>query len=347
MEMKQALEAVVAKQDLTEQQMASVMKIIMTGGATDAQIGGFLVALRMKGETINEITGAARVMRELATKVEVKGDNLVDTCGTGGDGANIFNVSTASAFVVAAAGGQVAKHGNRSVSSSTGSADVLEAAGVDLSLSAEQVARAIEDIGVGFMFAPAHHSAMKHAIGPRKELAMRTIFNMLGPITNPASVPNQVLGVFDGELCTPLAEVLGRLGSNHVLVVHAHDGLDEITLSGKSRVAELKDGKVIEYDVSPEDFNIKVQSLDGLAVSNAEESLNLIKDALSKRETAAGKKAADIIALNAGAAIYAANIASDLEQGIEMAQDAIYSGLALGKLNELVTFTRCLAEDQK
>jgi anthranilate phosphoribosyltransferase len=201
MEMKQALNAVVAKQDLTEQEMASVMETIMTGGATDAQIGGFLVALRMKGETIDEITGAARVMRRLATKVTVKGDNLVDTCGTGGDGANIFNVSTAAAFVVAAAGGQVAKHGNRSVSSSTGSADVLEAAGVNLSLTAEQVARAVEDIGVGFMFAPAHHSAMKHAIGPRKELAMRTIFNMLGPITNPAGVPNQVLGVFYGDLC--------------------------------------------------------------------------------------------------------------------------------------------------
>lgn len=344
MDMKQALNAVVSHQDLTEEQMAAVMKTIMTGGATDAQIGGFLVALRMKGETIDEITGAARVMRELATKVEVRGENLVDTCGTGGDGANIFNVSTASAFVVAAAGGQVAKHGNRSVSSSTGSADVLEAAGVNLSLSADQVARAVEDIGVGFMFAPAHHSAMKHAIGPRKELAMRTIFNMLGPITNPAGVPNQVLGVFSKALCQPLAEVLGRLGSEHVLVVHAHDGLDEITLSGKSTVAELKDGEVKVYDICPEDFDIASQNLDGLAVDSAEESLALIKDALSKRETPNGKKAADMIALNAGAAIYASNLSSTLAEGVAMAEDAISTGLALEKLNELAAFTRVLAE---
>jgi anthranilate phosphoribosyltransferase len=344
MEMKQALNAVVAKQDLTEQEMASVMETIMTGGATNAQIGGFLVALRMKGETIDEITGAARVMRKLATKVTVKGDNLVDTCGTGGDGANIFNVSTAAAFVVAAAGGQVAKHGNRSVSSSTGSADVLEAAGVNLSLTAEQVARAVEDIGVGFMFAPAHHSAMKYAIGPRKELAMRTIFNMLGPITNPAGVPNQVLGVFNGDLCKPLAEVLGRLGSEHVLVVHAHDGLDEITISGASTVAELKDGKVTVYEVRPEDFNIKTQSLDGLAVDSAEQSLKLIKDALGKRETPEGIKAADLIALNAGAAIYASNLASSLAEGVAMAEDAISTGLALEKLNELAAFTQVLAD---
>lgn len=344
MDMKQALSTVVAGKNLNEEQMAAVMNTIMTGQATDAQIGGFLVALRLKGETIDEITGAARVMRELATKVEVKGDNLVDTCGTGGDGANIFNVSTASAFVVAAAGGQVAKHGNRSVSSSTGSADVLEAAGVNLSLTAEQVARAVEEIGVGFMFAPAHHSAMKHAIGPRKELAMRTIFNMLGPITNPAGVPNQVLGVFDGELCKPLAEVLGRLGSKHVLVVHANDGLDEISLAGKTRVAELKDGLVSEYEIAPEDFGIQTQSIDGLSVDSAEESLNLIKDALSKRETEQGKKAADMIALNAGAAIYASNLSTSLAEGISMAEDAISTGLALEKLNELAAFTRVFAD---
>lgn len=340
MDIKQALNTVVARQDLSEEQMTSVMKTIMTGEATDAQIGGFLVALRMKGETIDEITGAARVMRELATPVSIKGDNLVDTCGTGGDGANIFNVSTASAFVVAAAGGQVAKHGNRSVSSTTGSADVLEAAGVNLNLNAEQVGRAIEEIGVGFMFAPAHHGAMKHAIGPRKELAMRTIFNMLGPITNPAAVPNQVLGVFNGDLCKPLAEVLGRLGSNHVLVVHAKDGLDEISLATPTKVAELKDGNVTEYDIQPEDFGIKSQSLIGLSVNSADESLNLIKDALGKRETENGQKAADLIALNAGAAIYAANLASTLAEGVSMAEDAISTGLALEKLNELAAFSR-------
>ncbi len=344
MDMKSALSTVVAQQNLTEEQMADVMEIIMTGQATDAQIGGFLVALRMKGETIDEITGAARVMRKLATGVSVKGDNLVDTCGTGGDGANIFNVSTAAAFVVAAAGGQVAKHGNRSVSSSTGSADVLEAAGVNLSLTAQQVARAVEELGVGFMFAPAHHSAMKHAIGPRKELAMRTIFNMLGPLTNPAGVPNQVLGVFDQALCRPLAEVLGRLGSKHVLVVHAQDGLDEISLGSESHVAELKDGTVTEYTVKPEDFGISTQSLDGLAVDSAEQSLALIKDALGKRETENGKKAADLIALNAGAAIYAANLASTFKQGVEMAEDAISTGLALEKMNDLAAFTRALAD---
>ena len=344
MDMKTALSTVVAQKNLTEEQMADVMEIIMTGQATDAQIGGFLVALRMKGETIDEITGAARVMRKLATGVSVKGDNLVDTCGTGGDGANIFNVSTASAFVVAAAGGQVAKHGNRSVSSSTGSADVLEAAGVNLSLTAQQVARAVEELGVGFMFAPAHHSAMKHAIGPRKELAMRTIFNMLGPLTNPAGVPNQVLGVFDRALCRPLAEVLGRLGSKHVLVVHAQDGLDEISLGSESHVAELKEGAVTEYTVKPEDFGISTQSLDGLAVDSAEQSLALIKDALGKRETDNGKKAADMIALNAGAAIYAANLANTFKQGVEMAEDAISTGLALEKMNDLAAFTRALAD---
>ncbi len=340
MDIKQALNKVVTGESLSEQEMASVMESIMTGQATDAQIGGFLVALRMKGETIDEITGAARVMRKLATKVEIKADNLVDTCGTGGDGANIFNVSTAAAFVVAAAGGKVAKHGNRSVSSSTGSADVLEAAGVNLSLTAEQVSRAIEEIGVGFMFAPAHHSAMKHAIGPRKELAMRTIFNMLGPITNPAAVPNQVLGVFDGNLCEPLANVLARLGSNHVLVVHANDGLDEISLAGSTKVAELKDGKVSVYDIKPEDFNIKSQSLDGLSVDSAEQSLALITDALGKQETPNGIKAADLIALNAGAAIYAGNLSHSLADGVAMAEDAISTGLALEKLKELAAFSQ-------
>ena len=340
MDMKQALNAVVAQQDLTEQQMSAVMEQIMTGQATDAQIGGFLVALRMKGESIDEITGAARVMRSLASKVDINTENVVDTCGTGGDGANIFNVSTAAAFVVAASGGKVAKHGNRSVSSTTGSADVLEAAGVNLNLTAEQVARAVEEIGVGFIFAPAHHSAMKHAIGPRKELAMRTIFNMLGPITNPASVPNQVIGVFNGDLCLPIAKVLNRLGSNHVLVVHAQDGLDEISLASKTRVAELKDGVVKEYYIEPEDFGIASQSLIGLSVDGAEQSLALIKDALGKRETDNGKKAADLIALNAGAAIYASNAAQSLAEGVAMAEDAVSTGLALEKLNELAAFSQ-------
>lgn len=339
MDMKQALKCVVENRNLSESEMMAAMELIMTGQASEAQIGAFLVALRMKGETIDEITGAARVMRKLAAGVAISGEHVVDTCGTGGDGANIFNVSTAAAFVVAAAGGKVAKHGNRSVSSTTGSADVLEAAGVNLNLTPQQVARAVQEIGVGFMFAPAHHSAMKHAIGARKELGLRTIFNMLGPLTNPAGVKKQVIGVFNGELCRPLAEVLQRLGSEHVLVVHARDGLDEISIASPSRVAELHQGVIREYDVTPEDFGIKSQSLIGLSVQSAAQSLELIQDALGEQATENGRKAADMIALNAGAAIYAADIASDLRQGVAMAEDAIASGLALEKMRELVSFT--------
>lgn len=346
MNIQQALAKLIERQDLTTEEMTLVMRQVMSGEATPAQIGGFLVALRMKGEAIDEITGATQVMRELSSGVQIDDANAVDTCGTGGDGSNLFNVSTASAFVVAAAGGKVAKHGNRSVSSSTGSADVLEFAGISLGLNADQVTRCVNEIGVGFMFAPAHHSAMKYAIGPRKELAQRTIFNMLGPLTNPAGVKNQVIGVFNQSLCRPLVEVLQRLGSEHVLVVHSTDGLDEISLAAETFVAELKDGKITEYKIKPEDVGIESQSLIGLTVESAEQSYKLIKDALGKRETIAGEKAADIIALNAGAAIYAANITSTYAQGVEMAQDAIFTGLALGKLNELVSFTRCLAEDQ-
>jgi anthranilate phosphoribosyltransferase len=340
MNIKQALNQLVNRIDLSTEEMIAVMREIMTGGTTPAQIGGFLVALRMKGESIDEITGAATVMRELATPVVIDLPYLVDTCGTGGDGANLFNVSTAGAFVVAAAGGKVAKHGNRSISSSTGSADVLEAAGINLNITPEQVARCVKEIGVGFMFAPAHHSAMKHAIGPRKELALRTIFNMLGPMTNPAQVKRQVIGVFNGELCKPMAEVLKRLGSEHVMVVHAKDGLDEISLATETRVAELKNGQVTEYYLKPEDFGIASKSLIGLTVTSAQESLTLIKDALGKRSNDAAKKAADIIALNAGAAIYVSGVAPDLAHGIEMAQDAVASGLAGEKINELAAFTQ-------
>ncbi|GAB2190447.1 anthranilate phosphoribosyltransferase [Sessilibacter sp. MAH2] len=339
-DIKQALQDVVAGNDLSVTDMTEVMHQIMTGGATDAQIGGFLVALRLKGESIDEITGAATVMRELATGVELNQENLVDTCGTGGDGADLFNVSTASAFVVAAAGGRVAKHGNRSVSSSTGSADLLEAAGVNLNLTPEQVARCVDELGVGFMFAPAHHSAMKHAIGPRKELGLRTIFNMLGPLTNPAKVTRQVIGVFNKDLCEPLAHVLQRLGSERVLVVHALDGLDEISIGAPTFVAELNKGQVTTYQIQPEDFGIATQSLDGLAVDSADQSLAIIKSALKNEKTAIAQKALDIIALNAGAAIYASGIADTLKDGVTMANDALGSGLALEKLNELVAFTQ-------
>jgi anthranilate phosphoribosyltransferase len=342
MDIKQALNALVARVDLSTEEMISVMRMIMTGGATPAQIGGFLVALRMKGETLDEITGAAMVMRELATPVDIYVDYLVDTCGTGGDGANLFNVSTASAFVVAAAGGRVAKHGNRSVSSVTGSADVLEAAGIKLDITAEQVARCVKEIGVGFMFAPAHHSAMKHAIGPRKELGLRTIFNMLGPMTNPANVKRQVIGVFNGALCKPMAEVLGRLGSEHVMVVHAKDGLDEISLATETLVAELKDGEIREYTIKPEDFGIQSKSLIGLSVKSAEDSLLLIQDALGNRRGQYAEKAADIITLNAGAAIYVSGVASTFVDGVEMARDAIGSSLAGEKIRELAAFTHYL-----
>ncbi|MEK8081795.1 anthranilate phosphoribosyltransferase [Pseudomonas sp. XK-1] len=339
MNIKEALNRVVNQLDLNTAEMQDVMREIMTGQCTDAQIGAFLMGLRMKSETIDEIVGAAQLMRELAAPVQIDAAHLVDTCGTGGDGMNIFNVSTAAAFVVAAAGGQVAKHGNRAVSGKSGSADLLETAGVYLNLAPEQVARCVESVGVGFMFAPAHHGAMKYAIGPRRELGLRTIFNMLGPMTNPAGVKHQVLGVFSKALCRPLAEVLQRLGSEHVLVVHAQDGLDEISLAAPTFVAELKDGVVSEYSIQPEDFGIKSQSLIGLTVEDAAESLALIRDALTKRKTEQGQKAADLIALNAGAAIYAADLAATLKEGVQRAHDALHTGLAWEKLQELVSFT--------
>lgn len=345
MNIKEALNRVVNQLDLSTEEMQDVMREIMTGQCTDAQIGAFLMGLRMKSETIDEIVGAAQIMRELAAPVSINASHLVDTCGTGGDGMNIFNVSTAAAFVVAAAGGQVAKHGNRAVSGKSGSADLLEAAGVFLNLKPEQVARCVEAVGVGFMFAPAHHGAMKYAIGPRRELGLRTIFNMLGPMTNPAGVKHQVLGVFSKALCRPLAEVLQRLGSQHVLVVHAQDGLDEISLAAPTFVAELKDGVVSEYVIQPEDFGIKSQSLIGLSVDDAAQSLALIRDALTKRKTEQGQKAADMIALNAGAAIYAADLASSLHEGVQRAHDALHTGLAWEKLQELVSFTAVFNEE--
>jgi len=339
MDIKEALNRVVNNLDLSTAEMQDVMRLIMTGQCTDAQIGAFLMGMRMKSETIDEIVGAATVMRELAAPVCIDAERLVDTCGTGGDGMNVFNVSTAAAFVVAAAGGRVAKHGNRAVSGKSGSADLLEAAGVYLNLKSEQVARCVESVGVGFMFAPAHHGAMKHAIGPRRELGLRTLFNMLGPMTNPAGVKHQVIGVFSQALCRPMAEVLQRLGSRHVLVVHAQDGLDEISLAAPTQVAELKGGVISEYRIQPEDFGIRSQTLIGLTVEDAQGSLALIRDALGKRKTENGQKAADMIVLNAGAALYAADIATSLKEGVQLAQDALHTGLAWEKLDELVSFT--------
>jgi len=336
MDMQSAIRAVTEKQNLTSDEMIAVMRLIMTGAATQAQMGGFLIGLRMKGETVDEITAAAKVMRELATPVNVTGDHLVDTCGTGGDGASTFNISTAAAFVVATAGGKVAKHGNRSISSKSGSADVLEAAGVNLAISADQVVQCIDELGVGFMFAPQHHGAMKHAIGPRREMGVRTLFNLLGPLTNPAATPQQVMGVFDKQWVEPLAEVLHRLGSQHVLVVHADDGMDEISISSATSVAELKNGKVSCYSISPEDFSISRADSAQLAVADAEQSLDVVNRVLEGEAGAAS----DIVALNAGAAIYAADLVSSLAEGVKTAQDILASGAAKKKLESLVELTQ-------
>lgn len=347
MDIKEALNRIAGQLDLSTEEMKAVMRQIMTGQCTDAQIGAFLMGMRMKSETIDEIVGAVQVMRELAEPVRFEVDRLVDTCGTGGNGMNIFNVSTAAAFVVAAAGGKVAKHGNRAVSGKSGSADLLEAAGVYLDLTPEQVARSVDTVGVGFMFAPAHHGAMKFAAGPRRELGLRTLFNILGPMANPAGVRHQVLGVFSKALCRPMAEVLQRLGSKHVLVVHAQDGLDEISLAAPTHIAELKDGEIREYAVQPEDFGIKSQSLIGLNVEDAQGSLALIRDALGRRKTENGQKAADMIVLNAGAALYAADQAWTLKQGVELAHDALSTGIARDKFEELVSFTAVFKQENQ
>jgi anthranilate phosphoribosyltransferase len=336
MEMPQAINQVLARKDLSAEQMTQVMQTIMTGGATPAQIGGFLIGLRMKGETVTEIASAAGVMRELATRVTAKGDHLVDTCGTGGDSSGSFNISTASAFVTAAAGAQVAKHGNRSISSKSGSADVLEAAGVRLDLNADQVAQCVDEVGVGFMFAPAHHSAMKHAIGPRKEMGARTIFNVLGPLTNPAGAPNQVLGVFSEELLEPLANVLQKLGSRHVLIVHARDGLDEISIGEATEVAELKDGQVRRYSITPEQFGMTRTTIEAIRANDAEDSLAIIRGLL---EDQAGP-ARDIVCLNAGAAIYVAGLADTLADGIKRADEVITSGEARNRLDQLAILSQ-------
>ena len=335
MDMQSAIKAVTEKQDLSAEDMTAVMRTIMTGEATPAQIGGFLVGLRMKGETVDEVAAAASVMRELSSKVEVEKEHLVDTCGTGGDSSGSFNISTASAFVVAAAGARVAKHGNRSITSKSGSADVLEAAGVNLEQSPEQVAACVNEIGVGFMFAPMHHSAMKHAIGPRKEMAVRTIFNVLGPLTNPAGAPNQVLGVFSKDWVVPLAEVLKQLGSEHVLVVNAEDGLDEISIGSPTLVAELKDGEVKSYTIQPEDFGMQRADLATIRAADAADSLSIINGVFANQ---AGP-AKDIVCLNAGASIYVAGLAGSLAEGVEKAAKIIADGKAEQKLQQLIAKT--------
>ncbi len=335
MDIQSAIRAVTEHRDLSGEEMTSVMHTIMGGQATASQIGGFLIGLRMKGETVEEIAAAATVMRELALPVRVQAEYLVDTCGTGGDGSSTFNISTASAFVVAGAGAAVAKHGNRSASSSSGSADVLEAAGVNLDLTPEQVAHCIQEAGVGFMFAPKHHGAMKHAIGPRKEMAVRTIFNVLGPLTNPASAPNQVVGVFSQDLIEPLARVLARLGSRHVLVVHSEDGLDEISIGADTHIAEFKDGSVHTHRISPAQFGMESAALSSLTVSSPRESLETIRAVFDNHDG----PARDIVALNAGAAIYASGLAADLTAGVEAAMKSLSSGAARERLAKLVALS--------
>lgn len=342
MNIQEALARIVDHIDLKFEEMEAVMRQVMTGQCSESQIAGFLVGLRMKGESIDEITAAAKVMRELATPVRPTVRPLVDIVGTGGDGANLFNVSSASAFVAAACGVQVAKHGNRGVSSKSGSADLLEQAGINLDLGAPEVARCIDQLGIGFMFAPGYHGAMKHAIGARRALGMRTLFNILGPMTNPAGASRGVIGVFTPKLCRPMAEVMQQLGAEHIMVVHARDGLDEISLASQTYVAELQDGQIREYTLSPEDVGIESQSLIGLSVSSPAESLALIRKVLGGSQEPVALKAASIVALNAGAAVYLSGQADSHRAGVEQALAAIRSGAGLYKMEQLAELSQQL-----
>ncbi|AGF79446.1 anthranilate phosphoribosyltransferase [Desulfocapsa sulfexigens DSM 10523] len=341
MNIKEAIAKVVLKVDLNEKEMVAVMNEIMGGSATDAQIGSFITALRMKGETVEEITGAVRVMRDKATAIVsgvdvASGDILVDTCGTGGDGSGTFNVSTTSAFVVAGAGVPVAKHGNRSISSNCGSADVLEAAGVALDISSEKIGECIQKVGIGFLFAPALHGAMKYAIGPRREMGIRTIFNILGPLTNPAGANVQVLGVFSGDLTEPLARVLAKLGSKRALVVHGEGNLDELTVTGTTRVSELRNGEVTTYSVDPADFGFADATIEDLqGGADAEESAQQMRAVLTGEK---GPKR-DMVLLNSGAALMAAGLCEDLQSGILAAAEVIDSGRAASKLDQLIEYS--------
>jgi len=342
MDIRSAINQVVGGNDLTEKEMTDVMDEIMSGTATPVQIGSFLTGLRMKGETVEEITGAVRVMREKVTAVDTgintsAGGIVVDTCGTGGDGSGTFNVSTTAAFVVAGCGLTVAKHGNRSVSSSCGSADVLEAAGVNLGLSPDQVGQCIKDIGIGFLFAPALHGAMKYAIGPRREIGIRTVFNVLGPLTNPAGANVQVLGVFARDLTDPLAQVLGKLGSKRALVVHGEGNLDEMTITGTTVISELKDNTVTTYEVEPEDVGLTRADISALqGGSDSNESAEIMRAILSGE---AGPRR-DMVLLNSAGAIMAAGIADNLTDGIAIAAECIDGGRARGKLDDLVSYGR-------
>ena len=336
MDMHSAIRSVARGLELDQEQMNSVMRIVMQGDATPAQIGAFLTALHIKGETVDELTAAAIVMREFAAAVSVRSDKVVDTVGTGGDAAGLFNVSTACALVAAAAGITVAKHGNRAATGKSGSADVLEAAGVDIGLTADQVGETIDHVGIGFMFAPTHHGATRHAVGPRREIGIRTIFNLLGPLTNPAAARWQLVGVYEQRWLRPLAEVFGNLGSIHTLVVSSFDGLDEISIADSTSVCEFYKGELSEFVISPEDYGIERQELSSIKVENASESLALIRGALS------GEKgpAYDMVALNAGATLYAADVAISVGDGVDRARAVLDAGDAVSKLEEFASYTQ-------
>ena len=325
-------------QDLSRKEISSVMNQILTGLASENQIKSFLLSLSSKGESVEEVIGSAEVMRSLSTKVPVNTKHLVDTCGTGGVGSGIFNVSTTAAFVASSCGAKVAKHGNRSATRKSGSADLLEVAGVSLDLNPEQVKDCIEKVGLGFMFAPAHHSAMKYAIGPRKELGIKTIFNLLGPLTNPAGALNQVVGVFDSKWIRPLAEVLKELGSENVLVLHSEDGLDEISSASSTSIAELRGGEINEYSISPEEFGLKILPIENLKVSSPKESLQIAKEALRGENQAATQ----MVAMTSGAALYVAGLAESLKEGVDMSLHNISEGHSLKKLDELVEYSQSL-----
>tara|TARA_B100001179_G_C18602884_1_gene411629 strand:- start:2127 stop:3158 length:1032 start_codon:yes stop_codon:yes gene_type:complete len=343
MNIQEGIKTIMTGQDLTREEISLVMNQILRGSVSEVQIGAFLVSLCIKGESVDEVIGSAEVMRELSSKVLVDKEYLVDTCGTGGVGSGIFNVSTTAAFVASSCGAKVAKHGNRSATRKSGSADLLEAAGVAINLTPYQVKKCIEEVGIGFMFAPAHHEAMKHAIGPRKELGIKTIFNLLGPLTNPAGALNQVLGVFDMKWVKPIAEVLKGLGSNNVLVFHSEDGLDEISTSAPTKVAELRNGEIEEYSISPSDFGLKVLSINELKVDSPKESLKLAKKALNGENEAASQ----MVAMTAGAALYVAGLAKELSEGVELSLESIAKGRGLEKLEHLCTFSQSLLKEEK
>ena len=336
MNLPDAIRKVARGEDLSHEAMGEVMRIIMSGDATPAQIGAVLTALHIKGETVEELTGAATVMREFAAQVSVKAEQVADSVGTGGDGASLFNVSTASALVACAAGAVMAKHGNRAATGKSGSADVLEAAGVNITLTPEQVAQTIDAVGIGFMFAPTHHGATRHAVGPRREIGVRTLFNLLGPLTNPAGARWQLVGVFDRAWVHPLAEAFGNLGSVHTLVVCSEDGLDEISIASDTHVSELRDGSIRDYVITPEQFGIARQALDSLVVADAEESFKMITGVLN----AESGPASDMVALNAGATIYAADLSESLEAGVEQAKEILKSRAGAAKLQELSAYTQ-------